>query len=55
MQRQNVIVISMEDEVEVYGNLKKACEAKGLTYNTLRLMSFPIKKGNFIIRKVKFN
>jgi len=56
MNRQSVIVV-VAPTIEVWGNFKKLCEAKGfdvLPYHSLKSKKFPIIHGEFIIHKVKF-
>ena len=53
MQRKNIIVV-ISEEVEVFGNFKKMCEAKGFPYHSLKMKPFPINHENFIIHKVEF-
>ena len=53
MQRKNVIVV-ISEEVEVYGNFKKMCEAKGFPYHSLKMKPFPITHENVIIHRVPF-
>ena len=58
MQRQNVIVVTHlneENKAECYGNLKKACEAHNLVYNTIVQKKLPIVKGWLLIQRVPFN
>ena len=56
MQRQNIIVIVHEDKTaETYGNLKKACVAHNLVYNTIVQKKLPITKNGLFIQRVKFN
>jgi len=51
MTRQTVIAIITPDLVEVWGNLKKVCEAKGWKYNTLSRLKPPFEyKGHRIYR-----
>ena len=52
MQRKNVIVV-ISEEVEVFGNFKKMCEAKGFPYS-LKMKPFPITHENVVIHKVEF-
>ena len=44
MKRKNVIVV-ISEEVEVFGNFKKMCEAKGFPYHSLNQKYF---KNNYI-------
>ena len=56
MNRQNVIVV-IAPTLEVWGNFKKLCEAKGfdvLPYHSLKSKPFPIIHNNWIIHKVPF-
>ena len=53
MQRKNVIVV-ISEEVEVFGNFKKMCEAKGFPYHSLKMKTFPITHENVIIHRVPF-
>ena len=53
MQRKNVIVV-ISEEVEVFGNFKKMCEAKGFPYHSLKMKTFPITHENVIIHRVTF-
>lgn len=53
MQRKNVIVV-ISEEVEVFGNFKKMCEAKGFPYHSLKMKSFPIILPDVVIHKVEF-
>jgi len=54
MKRQKIIVVISEGEVETYGNLKKVCLAKNLSYYTLRYFKFPIFYKGFAIYKTDF-
>ena len=53
MQRKNVIVL-ISEEVEVFGNFKKMCEAKGFPYHSLKMKPFPITHENVVIHRVPF-
>ena len=53
MQRKNVIVV-ISEEVEVFGNFKKMCEAKGFPYHSLKMKPFPITHENIVIHRVPF-
>ena len=53
MQRKNVIVV-ISKEVEVFGNFKKMCEAKGFPYHSLKMKPFPINHENVVIHRVPF-
>ena len=53
MQRKNVIVV-ISKEVEVFGNFKKMCEAKGFPYHSLKMKPFPITHENGVIHRVQF-
>jgi hypothetical protein len=56
MNRQNVIVV-IAPTLEVWGNFKKLCEAKGfdvLPYHSLKSKPFPIIHNDWIIHKVPF-
>ena len=56
MNRKNVIVV-IAPTLEVWGNLKKLCEAKGfniLPYHSLKSKPFPILHNEWIIHKVPF-
>ena len=53
MQRKNVIVV-ISQEVEVFGNFKKMCEAKGFPYHSLKMKPFPITHENVVIHRVPF-
>ena len=56
MNRQNVIVV-IAQTLEVWGNFKKLCEAKGFDifpYQTLKSKPFPIIHNDLIIHKVPF-
>jgi hypothetical protein len=56
MQRKTVIVVVHEDKaVECYGNLKKACKAHNLVYNTIVRKKLPIIKNGLLIQRVPFN
>lgn len=58
MQRQNVIIVihlNEENRAECYGNLKKACEAHNLVYNTIVQKKLPIVKNDILIQRVPFN
>lgn len=55
-QRKNVIVVIGADGVpEVFGNFKKACEAKGLPYHSLKMKEFPIIHSEIQVHRCKFN
>ena len=53
MKRKNVIVV-ISEEVEVFGNFKKMCEAKGFPYHSLKMKPFPITHENVVIHRVPF-
>ena len=53
MQRKNIIVV-ISEEVEVFGNFKKMCEAKGFPYHSLKMKPFPITHENVVIHRVPF-
>lgn len=56
MNRQNVIVV-IAPNLEVWGNFKKLCEAKGfdkLPYHSLKSKPFPIIHNDWVIHKVPF-
>ena len=53
MQRKNVIVV-ISEVVEVFGNFKKMCEAKGFPYHSLKMKPFPITHENVVIHRVPF-
>lgn len=58
MQRQNIIVVThlnKANKAECYGNLKKACEAHKLVYNTIVQKKLPLIKGGLLIQRVPFN
>ena len=53
MQRKNVIVV-ISEEIEVFGNFKKLCDAKGYPYHSLKMLKFPINYNGAVIHKVEF-
>ena len=53
MQRKNVIVV-ISEEVEVFGNFKKMCEAKEIPYHSLKMKKFPITYKEYVIYKTEF-
>ena len=53
MQRKNVIVV-ISEEVEVFGNFKKMCEAKRFPYHSLKMKPFPIIHEDVVIHRVPF-
>ena len=56
MKRQNVIVV-IAPTLEVWGNFKKLCEAKGfdiLPYHSLKSKPFSIIHNDYVIHKVPF-
>ncbi len=57
MKRQKVIIITeySTSTVRCYGNFKKACDAEGLPYHSLKMKSFPICLDLLRIDKVDFN
>jgi len=56
MQRKNIIVIVKEDmTAECFGNLKKACNANKLVYNTIVKKKLPLMKNGLFIQRVPFN
>jgi len=55
MQRKNIIVIQIYDQIQTWGNFKKACEANLLPYHSLKMLKFPITYKEFKIEKVRFN
>ena len=57
MQRQNIIVVTHLNEgskAEAYGNLKKACKAHKLVYNTIVQKKLPLIKNGLLIQRVPF-
>jgi len=55
MKRQNIIVVIIDGEIELWSNFKKLCIAKGfdvLPYHSLKALKFPIEHGDFQIYKV---
>jgi len=55
MKRQTIIVIiTPGKEPETWGNLKKACEAKGWKYNTLSRLRPPFEYRGHRIYRVPF-
>ena len=56
MNRQNIIVVieKWTYTPEVYGNFKKACEALGFPYHSLKTLKFPIAYKDSVIHKVEF-
>ena len=54
MKRQTVIVIITPVKTECWGNLKKACEAKGSKYNTLSRLRPPFEYRGHRIYRVPF-
>ena len=55
MQRKNIIVIQIADNIQTWGNFKKACEANLLPYHSLKMKRFPIKYKYWTISKIPFN
>jgi len=57
MQRKNIIVVIDIETLETncYGNLKKACEAHGLVYNTIVQKKLPLTKEGLLVQRVIFN
>ena len=58
MQRKNIIVVTRLNEAnraECYGNLKKACKAHELVYNTIVQKKLPLIKDGLLIQRVPFN
>lgn len=58
MQRQNIIVVTYLNEAnraECYGNLKKACKAHELVYNTIVQKKLPLIQNGLLIQRVPFN
>ena len=53
LKRKNVIVV-ISEEVEVFGNFKKMCEAKGFPYHSLKMKPFPITHEKIVIHRVPF-
>jgi len=56
MKQQNLIVV-IAPTLEVWGNFKKLCLAKGfdkLPYHSLKARNFPILHKEWIIHKVPF-
>ena len=55
MNRKTIIVVLHEDKkVECFGNLRKACEAHKLVYNTIVQKKMPIEKNGLLIQRVPF-
>ena len=55
MKRKTIIVIiTPGKEPETWGNLKKACEAKGWNYNTLSKRKMPIEFEDSTIYRLPF-
>ena len=56
MPRKNIIVvINIETlKTDCYGNLKKACEAHGLVYNTTVQKKLPLTKEGLLVQRVAF-
>lgn len=56
MQRKSIIVVIHEDKkADCYGNLKKACNAHNLVYNTIVQKKLPLYKNGLFIQRVPFN
>ena len=66
MNRQNIIVLTQVVDMnevilygkgfqECYGNLKKACDVHGWTYNTLVKKKMPFVVGSWLVHRVPFN
>ena len=58
MNRQHIIVVipsSLNEEIQCWGNFKRACEANNLPYHSLKMLKFPINHRGYIIKKVRFN
>lgn len=55
MKRQKIIIVtSIENEPEPWGNFKKMCIAKKLPYHSLKMLKFPIQYENLTIYKKDF-
>lgn len=55
MNRQNIIVVTTLNDIQCWGNFKKACEFNKLPYHSLKMKKLPIIYKEFYIRKVPFN
>ena len=53
MNRRNAIVLTTP-ELEVWGNFKRMCEAKGIPYHSVKMKKFPIIYGEYTIYRVPF-
>jgi hypothetical protein len=54
MNRKNIIVV-VSPQLETWGNFKKLCKAKGWTYNSLKMLKYPIHHQGYEIHRVPFN
>ena len=48
---KKVIVLLTQNEIEVYSTLTGLCKAKGLSYNYLKKLKFPIHYRSYVIYK----
>lgn len=55
MNRQNIIVVTKWNQIQCWGNFKKACEGNNLPYHSLKMLKFPINYKGLKIEKVRFN
>tara|TARA_R110002020_G_scaffold465503_2_gene686963 strand:+ start:2483 stop:2659 length:177 start_codon:yes stop_codon:yes gene_type:complete len=57
MQRKNIIVVVHLREAcraECFGNLKKACNAHKMVYNTIVKQELPLMQDGLLIQRVPF-
>ncbi len=59
MERKTIIVLKEVSEeefptIETWGNLKKACEAKGWSYNTMQKKALPCEWKGWHVYRCEF-
>jgi hypothetical protein len=54
MNRQTVIIVLAPGIIECWGNLKKACKAHDMAYNTISKKKLPYHGNGISIFRVKF-
>ena len=55
MQRQTVVLVMTSQGPEVWGSLKKACNAHGFSYGTLVRKAFPFEHERHAFYRVPFD
>ena len=58
MSKTVIVVTDPFGDMEIFDNLKKACELREKEigkYNTIKRYKFPIKRGDYVIEKLGIN